>query len=184
MLSFDIDTFVTLWVINDSQEPVTGVIKIQLYHLENCEFRKEIIQDVSVAPGKSKVVVQLDKAGIRAFRKEHIIFATLTEKTGKVLARTNAFADIERRLTFPEAKLDVRVRRGALVITTDKFARSIQLEGDANGDPFGWFFEDNYFDLLPGGTKVVCVLGDHPSGRISARAWYSPHTTTVDWKRP
>jgi len=184
MLSFDIDTFITLWAINDSQKPVTGTIKIQLYHVEDCEFRKEIVQDVSVAQGRSKVVVQLDKAGIRAFRKEHILFATLTEKTGKVLARTNAFADIERRLTFPEAKLKVQARRGALVITTDKFARSVQLEGDANGDPFGWFFEDNYFDLMPGETKVVRVLGDHPNGRISAQAWYSPYTTTVDWERP
>jgi beta-mannosidase len=183
MLSFDIDTFITLWAINDSQEPVTGTVKIQLYHLENCEFRKEIIQEVAVAPGKSKVVVQLDEAGIRAFRKEHILFATLTEKTGQVLARANAFADIERRLTFPEARLDVKVRESALVITTDKFARSIQLEGYANGDPFGWFFEDNYFDLLPGETKVVRILGSHSSGRISARPWYSPHTTTVDWKR-
>ncbi|MFC1766517.1 glycoside hydrolase family 2 protein, partial [Planctomycetota bacterium] len=130
------------------------------------------------------VVVQLDQAGIRAFRKEHILFATLTDKSGRVLARTNAFADIERRLAFPEAKLDVKVLDGALVISTDKFARSIQLEGDANGDPFGWCFDDNYFDLLPGETKIVRILGDHSEGRVTARPWYSPHAKTVMWKQP
>ena len=57
------------------------------------------------------------------------------------------------------------------------------LEGDANGDPFGWFFEDNYFDLLPGEVKTVRILGQPPRGRITARAWYSPHATTVDWSR-
>ncbi|MFC1765268.1 glycoside hydrolase family 2 protein [Planctomycetota bacterium] len=184
MLSFDIDSFITLWAINDTPQPVTGRVKIHLYHLGQNEFRKEIVQEVTVAPGQSSVVVQLDQAGIRAFRKEHILFATLTDKSGRVLARANAFADIERRLAFPEAKLDVKVQEGALVISTDKFARSIQLTGDANGNPFGWCFEDNYFDLLPGETKIVRILGDHAEGRVTARAWYSPHAETVMWKQP
>jgi len=184
MLSFDFDTFLYLWVINDTRQPVTGTVKIQLYHLEAKEFRKEIVREVTVAPGHSRVAVELDKAGIRAFRKEHILFATLTDASGHVLARANAFADIERRLTFPEAKLDVQVRDGALVITTDKFARCVTLEGDADGDAFGWFFEDNYFDLFPGETKVVRILGDHADGRITAKPWYSPQATTVAWRRP
>ena len=153
MLSFDIDTFLYLWAVNDTREPITGTAKIQLYHLENNAFRKEIVREVTVPPGKSTVVVQLDQAGIRAFRKEHILFATLTDVSGQVLARANAFADIERRLSFPEAKLDVKVQE-ALVVTTDKFARCVTLEGDAHGDPFGWFFEDNYFDLLPGERRL------------------------------
>jgi hypothetical protein len=182
MLSFDIGTFIHLWAINDSTETVSGTVRIQLYHLERCEFRKEIVRDVTVPPGKSRVVVRLDQAGIRAFRKEHILFATMAAKSGTVLARTNAFADIERRLVFPEAKLDVQVQNGALVITTDKFARAVHLEGDAGGDPFGWFFEDNYFDLLPGEEKTVRILGDHRSGRITAKPWYSPHATSVEWQ--
>jgi len=184
MLSFDIGTFLYLWAVNDSTVPVSGTVRIQLYHLEAGEFRKEIVREVTVPPGKSKVVVRLDQAGIRAFRKEHILFATLTDRSGNVVARANAFADIERRLTFPAAKLDVKVTPGGLEITTDKFARAVNLEGDANGDAFGWFFEDNYFDLLPGEKKVVRILGRHPHGRIVAKAWYSPHTTTVAWQPP
>jgi hypothetical protein len=182
MLSSDIGTFIHLWAINDTREPVTGTVKIQLYHLEKNEFRKEIVREVTVAPGKSAVVVQLDRAGIRAFRKEHIFFATLADKSGRVLVRTNALADIERRLTFPDARFDVKVKNGDLVITTDKFARCVTLEGDAKGDPFGWFFEDDYFDRLPGETKVVRILGRHSAGPITAKAWYSPHQTVVEWQ--
>jgi len=184
LLSFDIGSYIYLWAVNDTREPVTGTIKTQLFHLDRNEFRKEIVRKVTVAPGKSVVVARLDQAGIRAFRREHILFATLTNKSGRVIARANALADIERRITFPDAKLNVKVENGALVITTDKFARSVTLEGDANGDPFGWFFEDNYFDLLPGEVKVVRILGQHPKGRLTAKAWYSANATTVDWKRP
>jgi hypothetical protein len=183
LLSFDIGTFIYVWAVNDGTEPISGTVRIQLYHLGGNEFRKEIVREVTVAPGKSSVVVQLDKAGIRAFRKEHILFATLTDKSGTVLARANALADIERRLTFPDAKLAVQIKNGVLSISTDKFARCVTLEGDADGDAFGWFFEDNYFDLLPGEEKAVRILGDHAHGRITAKAWYSPHTTTVDWQR-
>ena len=50
------------------------------------------------------------------------------------------------------------------------------------GDPFGWFFEDDYFDLLPGETKAVRILGQHSEGRVTAKAWYSPHKTVVEWQ--
>jgi hypothetical protein len=75
------------------------------------------------------------------------------------------------------------VKDGALSITTDKFARTVTLEGDADGDPSGWFFEDNYFDLMPGEVKTVRILGSHAQGRITARPWYSPHSESVAWRR-
>jgi beta-mannosidase len=181
LLSFDIGTFIYLWAVNDSPKPISGIVRIQLYHLQLCEFRKEIVREITVEPGKSLVVVQLDKEGIRAFRKENILFATLTGKDGKVIARTNALADIERRCIFPEAKLSVRIENNSLVITTDKFARNINLEGDDNGNHLGWFFEDNYFDLFPGEVKTVRILGKHSKGKITAKAWYSPHTSVVEW---
>jgi hypothetical protein len=46
-----------------------------------------------------------------------------------------------------------------------------------------WFFEDKYFNLLPGEEKVVRILRDHQRGTISAKPWYSPHATRVTWSR-
>lgn len=183
ILSFDFDSYLYLWAVNDSTKTVSGTVKIQLYHLEQCEFRKEIVRDITLAPGKSKVVVRLDEAGIRAFRKEHILFAEWKNQEGKVIARTNALADIERRLIFPDARLDVKVENNDLLITTDKFARNINLEGDIDGNKMGWFFEDNYFDLFPGERKVVRILGEHKKGVITAKAWYSPHSTKINWRK-
>ena len=58
----------------------------------------------------------------------------------------------------------MRVEAGALVITTDMFARAVELSGDASGDDFGWLFDDNWFDLLPGERKVVRIFGKHDCG--------------------
>lgn len=183
LLSFEMGVYNYVWVVNDTPEAVEGTVKIQLFHPQRNQVRKEIVREVSVPPGESQVIVRLDEVGIGTFRREHILFANLTDSEGRVIARANAFGDIERRITFPDAKLDVEVRDGALAIRSDKFARTVTLEGDADGDAFGWFFSDNYFDLMPGEEKIVQILGDHNAGRITANPWYSPHSTTVDWKR-
>jgi hypothetical protein len=183
MLSFDIGTYIYLWAVNDSRETVSGTVRIQLFHLDRNTISKEIVRDVKVSPGKSAVVVRLDEAGIGAFRREHILFATLTDASGRVIARADALTDIERRVAFPAAKLSVQVKDGALSITADRFARTVTLEGDADGDPAGWFFEDNYFDLMPGEVKTVRILGHHSQGPITVKPWYSPHAVAVTWQR-
>lgn len=183
MLSFDKDVYIHLWVVNDAPRPVAGTARVRLFHPDRNETRKEIVRDVEIGPGESKVVVRLDEAGIGTFRREHILHAVLEDPTGRPIASTFSYGDIERRMRFPDARLDVKVVDGALQIKTDKFARAVTLTGDADGDPFGWFFEDNYFDLMPGETRTVRVLGKHAKGRISAKAWYSPHVATIDWIR-
>jgi len=183
MLSFDKGTYIYLWVVNDTPQTVTGTAKIQLFHLDRNKVRKEIVREVSIAPGRSKVVVHLDEAGIGSFRKEHTLYASLKDESGQIIAEAHCLADIERCVTFPDAELDVKVRDGALVIKSDKYARAVTLEGDADGDEFGWFFEDNYFDLMPGREKRVRVLGNHTKGQIKVKAWYSPHVTKIAWQR-
>lgn len=183
LLSFDIGTYIYVWVVNDSREPVSGTLRVQLFHLGKNEVRKQIERPVNVPPGKSVVAVRLDEAGIGAFRREHILFASLAGADGKVIARADTLVDIERHVAFPPAKLKIQANGDTLEITTDRFARAVTLEGDAAGDPFGWFFEDNYFDLMPGEVKQVKILGRHTEGRITAKPWYSPESASVTWRR-
>jgi hypothetical protein len=183
LLSFEVGAYVWLWAVNDTTTPVAGQVTIQLFHLHENAVKQEIVRQVQVGPGQSAVVVRLDQAGIGTFHRDHVFHACLRDAEGRVIARAHALADIERRIVFPDARLDVQVVDGALVIAADRFARSVVLEGDADGDEFGWVFEDNWFDLLPAETKIVRVLGPHERGQITARAWYASHTTTVDWER-
>ena len=181
ILSFEVGNYIWLWAVNDSPEPVEGTVNIQLFHLDLNKVHKEITKKVIIQPGESKVVVRLDEAGIGLFRREHILSATLTNTEGKITARAVSLADIERHIKFPDAKLTVKVHGDALEITTDKFAHTVTLEGNANGDELGWFFEDNYFDVMPGQTKTVHILGKHTSGTITAKPWYSSTAVKVDY---
>lgn len=183
MLSFEKGPNITLWAANDTREAVSGTVRLQLFHMERNAVRREVTRDVTLPPGESKVIVNLAEAGMHTFRLEHLLLATLTDASGQLLARTDTRVDMERRLRFPEAKLEVQVQAGELRITTDQYAHAVTLAGDANGDPFGWFFSDNYFNLLPGESKSVRVLGDRTEGTITAKPHHSPHTSTVAWKR-
>jgi hypothetical protein len=149
---------------------------------------REITRPVTVSPDGSVALVRLDKAGIGTTHRDHLLYACLRDGEGGVVARTSALLDIERALVFPQARLDVRVQDGALALTTDHYAHSVHLTGRASGVPeddaaFGWHFEDNWFDMLPGERKVVHVLGRHNVGQVTARPWYSPHETVTDWRR-
>jgi hypothetical protein len=183
MLSFDMGPYIYLWAVNDSRESVEGELTLQLLHLERNEVMKEIRKTIRILPGESRVVIDLYQEGIGSFRLEHVLFAALKGQDGKTLAVAHALPDIERRYTFPDAKLSVKAVENGLEITTDKFARSVTLTGNAGDYEFGWFFGDNYFDLVPGEVKTVRILGRHESGKISVKAWYSPHGTTIDWTK-
>jgi hypothetical protein len=91
------------------------------------------------------------------------------------------YVDTDRRLVFPEAKLTLAMEGNVLSVCSDTFARCVELEGNDSGDEFGFYFEDNYFDLLPGIIKKIPIHGHHQGGRISAKAHYSPRVSSVEW---
>jgi len=55
--------------------------------------------------------------------------------------------------------------------------------GKTNDDQFGWFFEDNYFDLLPGEKKVVQMFGKHSNSLITAKPFFSKYSTSIVWQK-
>jgi beta-mannosidase len=183
LVSIEIGTYISVWVVNDSVEQIAGTLTVRLFHMDRNSVTREVSREAVVAPDASTPVLRLDEAGIGSFRREHVVHAELVDPSGRLIARASSLTGIDRRLIFPDAKLTVAVDKGVIVLTTDRFARSVFLEGNADGDEFGWLFEDNWFDLLPGETKRVRVLGRHNSGKITAGAWHSPHRTTVEWRR-
>jgi hypothetical protein len=184
MLSFEVATYIWLWVVNDSRETIKGNVTIELFHLDQNKTRKTIERELEIKPGKSKVIVRLDEAGIGSFRREHILHASLKDASGNKITETFSLGDIERRVTFPDAKMSVSVRDGKLVLKSDKYAHSVTLQGNDNGDKSGFLFSDNYFEMMPNEEKTIEILGDKTKGSIDVKAWYSNQSTKIEWQKP
>ncbi len=177
LVSIEIGDHIHVWVVNDSAEPVRGTLVVQLYDIFENRATEELRRDVRAPAGESRVITDLDDFGM--FPRQLAIYARLLDEEGALLARSSDFAEIEGRLRFPEARLELGEQDGILTVTTDAYARCIELRGDQEGDAFGWLFEDNFFDLFPDETKEVRILERHRRGAVTARSQFSPHAAQV-----
>lgn len=181
LLSFDIGNDIYLWLTNDSIDTVEGTVICSLYDPRANETVKEIRKDVAISPDESKVIFKLDEFG--QFRRERFLYARLVDKKGNIIARTNDFVDYERYLYFPDAKLGLRLDNDILEVSADRFARCVELAGSDDGDEFGWYFQDNFFDLMPGEIKKVKILGRHDKGFITAKARFSSQSASILYRK-
>lgn len=180
LLTFDVGDHIYVWGVNDTPEDVAGVLTVRVFHLGQNRVIREMQCPVSSLAGHSSILTDLD--GFGHFRRDSILYASL-ECDGQHVARAVGTVDMERHLAFPQAKLSLRTEGDALIISTDSFARCVELSGlTPDGENFGWHFEDNYFDLFPFETKAVRVFGGHKAGAITARAHYSAYAETVAWR--
>lgn len=180
LLSFDVGDFVHLWAVNDTPDEVRGTVRIGLFNPRQNVIVKEFEIRSSLMPGESGIISELNRFG--QFSRDNILFAYFINEKGEFIARTNDYVDIERHLQFPEAKLSLEIKQGVLTITTDQFARCVELTGSNDGDDFGWIFEDNYFDLLPGENKKVKLFTEQPSGSIKAKAHFSNNVAQIGFR--
>lgn len=182
-VSFEIGDNIVVWAVNDTPEDVHGTLVVQLRDADGPEVIEELTRRVTVPAGDSVPVTDLDEFGM--MWRQNILFARLLDDEGNVLTRNHTWMtdEVHRTGPYPPAKLDLQLDGDVLEVRTDLFARCVELTGNADGDEFGWFFEENYFDLIPGEVRRVRILGDHPAGEISAKAFFAPEATSIAWKR-
>jgi hypothetical protein len=177
---FDIRDSITLWLVNDSIHDCSGILEYGLFTPRTNSFLEKREIKAGMAAGQSGEIVTFDDFG--QFRSENILYARFVDVDNGIDYINIDYVDIDRRLTFPEAKLSLSIEGEVLIVSTDSFARCVELEGNDRGDEFGFYFDDNYFDLLPGIKKEVQIRGNHKSGSITAKAHYSPYKVTVKWE--
>lgn len=174
-------THLYLWAINDSGEDFCGTIVFRVFERINNRIGREIKFPVSVRPCESILVSCLDFIG--PIRLDCLLHAQMYDMNGTLCSSNIAQLDKECNLPFPDAHLTLARDGEDLLIKTDAYARYIELTGDDDGDEFGWYFEDNYFDLLPFEEKRIRIGGKHRSGIIHAKAHYSSEETVIAWDR-
>jgi hypothetical protein len=184
MCCFDIRDSITIWLVNDGIRDVSGVLEYGLFTPGTNTFLELRKIDASMRAGLSGEVVSLD--GFGQFRTENILYARFIDRTNNIDYQNYDYVEIERRLMFPEAKLKLSASTngdGLLYIESDSFARCVELSASDGGDEFGFYFSDNYFDLIPGIKKIITIEGRRKKGLIKAKAHYSPYISSLDWNR-
>ena len=131
----------------------------------------------AIPAGDSQMLMTLDEVDMP--RRQNIMLARFYGKDGKIISRAIGYLEIERKLNFKKAKLKAQMDGETIVITSDCFARSIEITAGENEDEFGWLFEDNYFDLFPFEEKRIKVIRRGGGKQINMKAQYSPYKTIL-----
>lgn len=181
LLSFEKGESIRLWLVNDSAKDVEGSVTVGIYHLEQEKFIRQDRLEAHVSQGGAEMI--FDLAAYRFFPKDCILYARFADQRGNEVCTCVDYVDIERHLRYKEARLLVTLEGNTLAIRTDAFVRCVELKGRCGEDEFGWLFTDNYFDLMPGDTKYVGIVGNRDYGQIEVKGHYLKQSITVDYKR-
>ena len=178
-VSIDLQDHVYIWGTNDTLSDFAGNITIEVFDIETETMLKRRTFPAGIPAGDSILLKNLNEFG--QFKRTSVLHVILHDTKGDFVDEDFQYIKPERKLLFPEAKLSIKeIDNRTIQVTTNRFARCIELSGDYNGDAFGWHFEDNYFDLMPGQVKKIKLYGKYSSGKVSGKAFYSPYTTTIN----
>ena len=181
MVQFSREESLRLYAVNDSAEDFHGMIETGLYNLRTEQLERREFLPVCVEQGDCELVNDL--AHYLFFSKDCILFARLMDKAGRDIYTCIDYVDIERHLPFEDPEISVAIQGNVLSIKALHFARCVEITGNCDGNEFGWLFDDNYFDLLPGMTKNVRILGKQNHGTISVKAPYSKNVQQIRFCR-
>lgn len=175
-LHFAVRDHLYLWGVNDTASDVKGEITVRVFHMLENRVNCEISFPAAYRSGEARALC-LDELG--PVNWNCVLWAEFRGDAGEY-ARAQAFVTQENMLAFPQAELTISWKDEMLEISADSFARCVELSGvSEDGDEFGWYFEDNYFDLLPYEKKRIRVESGHREGTIRAKAHYSDKISEI-----
>lgn len=175
--SFAREESIRLYVANDSPEDFAGTVELGLYDLRKETFREKDRVAVAVPQGDCKVAYDLERFCF--FSKDCILYARVTDSEGREMSTCIDYVDVERHLPFQDPLLHVELEGDVLCIRSEHFARCVGITGNCDKDEFGWLFDDNCFDLMPGMVRRVKILGRHDHGEITVKGRYSKKSCQV-----
>ncbi len=159
LLSFEIDEDdrVLLWAVNDTPQRVEATVHVQRLDETGSQVLQELERPVLLEPDASEPVADLSIWG--SFFRNTLLVASLSDEEGETLTQTTDMIAPEITTSVVDPELTATVDGDRVTLRAKSFARRVTLRGPLEGpQAFGWLFDDNYFDLLPGIEKQVRVL--------------------------
>ena len=147
---------VSLWLSNETPFPCTGVFRWQLRHrdgtvLDQGEAAAEL------PAGESKCCIQLDYSNLIDGDNRNDVYFHWVYQEGESMQTGTALFVLAKEFHFDQPVISYQVAQTedgyAIEVSSDKFAKCVGFttrKGDC-------IYSDNYFDLLPGETRVITV---------------------------
>ena len=180
MIYIQVTDRIYIWAVNDTRKDFSGTAELRVFDINENQTEKARALPAAVPAGKSVLLGTLDDFG--PIRWASVVYASLKDADGTEAAPpAHAYVTKENMLPFPAAELELNWDGSELTIKSDSFARCVELSGDEDGSINGWYFSDNYFDLLPFEERKITIDTEHKNGIIKAKAHYSPKVSKVEF---
>jgi hypothetical protein len=201
LLSAEVGSDLIFWIVNDTVADIEGTLRVDLLNNDGTQVLNTLQVPVSVPQGQSQPVGNAEPFGM--FERCHPLHLQFEPKDGgqvetedegqgaEPIGSTLLYTAPEREMWYPEdARITIeQIGPDTLRVSADKIARWVELQGHnpavateaaPDAGQFGWYFEDNFFDLIPNHPKTLRILGEHRAGTITAKSRYSPHRAELE----
>lgn len=153
-------------IVSDRLKASSGSLKIKVMDL-NGTVVTEQTKKVNILPNTGSVVFSsnLEELIKGKPRNELLLYVTLSDQQGKTY-KNSYFFSLQKDIDFPKVQLEKTIRPVSdgyeIELQSDKFARAVfmSLEG------IDYFFENNYFDILPGETVTTKLRTSLPQSEL------------------
>lgn len=146
------------WIINDSPNLVSDSLVVELKTFSGI-LRKRIAIWAELQPSQSKRVIDLTVFGEIVKRGEF-----LTARFGDQMISQLLYP--EKFLLLPDTNIKAERTSQGIILSSDKFVKDVALSME-NGS--GAVFDDNYFNLLPGISKLVKIIDSAGGNKLSVK---------------
>ncbi len=148
---------------NDNLEVKAGIVTVKLIDFSGKELwtaSKECVLDVE----KNTTCMQISYAELPKFVKEKTLLQIEFSGNDKNTVAYHYFVK-PKELQLEQPTIEVKIVGETLIeVKTNTFAKNVYLRAD------GHFFNDNYFDLIPGISKIIKT--DRPTENIKVKSLY------------
>lgn len=149
--------------VSDLAQDTTVQLQLRVLDFSGKEYQKLQVDSLTLRPDAARL---LWKGGLKnllsgAKPANAVIELSLTGPDSSLLSRRLFYALPPRKLKLPKAAVKLTVEtvgEGYLILLeSDQLAKNVYIGTEAEG-----FFDDNYFDLLPGARKTVLFRTTQP----------------------
>lgn len=148
---------IMVYIVSDQLRELNATLKIQFYTIEG-DVITDKRMDVLVYPNTSHLYFTIDRNQVlKGLDSSTVYLKTSLEKEGEVISNNILYFAPIKYIPFEEPEVNFQTQRAGkyfwLTIKSFRLAKNIYL--DTKG--VECTFSDNFFDLLPGESKIILV---------------------------